>query len=109
MNNEDCAWYHIPGYNGYDINKNTMKIRSFKNYKKDPYHIMTVDKYGKVTVSNDVKGRTHITPQALYDLTFNSGAKLEPALDGIYMSGRQRMSKEQGYEIQMDFSKYIKK
>lgn len=101
-------WYYIPGYTGYQINRKTGLVRSFKNFKADPYHIMKVDKHGYVTVSNDIKGSVKITPQKLYDLTFNSGVEPELARGGVYMGGRSSMSKDQSKPIGMDFSQFIK-
>ena len=103
-------WYNIPGFNGYQINKQTREIRSFKNFKADPYHIMSIDKNGNVTLSADDGKKVRKSPIYFYDLTFNQGHQLEPAPDiGIYMGGRQRMAKQQSKPIQMDFTKFVTK
>lgn len=103
-------WYFIPGYNGYQINKSTKEVRSFKNYKADPFHMMKEDKNGYVVISNDISGKTRINKNELYDITFNRGEQLYPASStSVYMGGRQQLAKSQKSPVQMDFFKFVKK
>lgn len=108
---ETYVWYRIPGFDGYHINKQTKEIRSFKNFRSNPYHIKALDKRGYVTLYRDTDGaRVSKKPDWFYNLTFNEGHKLDPVEDiGIYMGGRNKMSKQQPAPIQMDFSQFIKK
>ena len=105
------VWFRIPGFDGYHINKQTKQIRSFKNFRADPYHIKAIDKRGYVTLYKDSDGsRVSKRPEYFYDLTFNQGYELDPVEDlGIYMGGRNKMSKQQAAPIQMDFMQFVKK
>lgn len=105
------VWYRIPGFDGYQINKQTGEIRSFKNFKSDPYHIKAIDKRGYVTLYRDIDGaRVTRKPEWFYNLTFNEGNPLDPVSNlGVYMGGRNKMSKQQASPIQMDFFQFVKK
>ncbi|MFA6843972.1 MAG: hypothetical protein WCR33_06210 [Bacilli bacterium] len=121
--NDMVEWYHIPGFNGYQINAHTSQVRSFKNHKADPFHLMTVDKNGKISITADTMKRVTIFPRELYDKTFNSGENLIPAMSGeIYLGARGKLNRSQpvnlnmmgptGYsngvkDVTIDFSKYV--
>ena len=45
-------WFYIPGFNGYQINKEGL-VRSMKMMYKNPGHILKKDKSGKYTLTND--------------------------------------------------------
>lgn len=106
----DPEWYRIPQYDGYHINIKTQDIRSFKNFNADPYHIMVLNKNGAVTLYRDDGKRVTRKPEYFYDLTFNSGNNPDPVpTNGVYMGGRQKMSKSQSEPIQMDFTKFMTK
>jgi hypothetical protein len=121
------GWYHIPGFNGYQINYETRQVRSFKNHKADPFHIMAEDKYGNVSITADSMKRTSISPNKLFSITFEQGNKLMPAGESIYLGSRGKLNRSQQVDLNMggqaastaqkpktdyvtgmDFSKFIK-
>lgn len=83
MNNN---WFVIPGFSWYDINRDTLEVRSHKHYKSDAFHIMKV-KNGKVRIVDDYGQSRTMKVQYLYDLTFNSGNKTQIAPDNISRAG----------------------
>lgn len=82
-------WYTIPDFTSYEININDKRIRSLKHYRKDCFHIMKVnERDGTVRIVDDTGKLIRVTPEALYELTFNSGKKLMPREDNaVYKSG----------------------
>ena len=106
----DPIWYRIPDYTGYEINVETMQIRSFKNHKADPYHIMTPNKTGAATLYKDDGNRVTRKPSYFYDITFNGDKPPTPAPTyGIQLGSRRKLSKSQSQPIQMNFTKFITK
>lgn len=88
MNRYTANWYTIPGFTSYEINIRTKDIRSNKHFKKDSHHIMKVYDDGNVRIVNDYGEPTRISPEEAYNLTFNSGHKLNPRGDyDVYKSG----------------------
>ena len=88
MNND--VWFYIPGFNGYQINKEGL-VRSMKMMYKNPGHILKRDKSGKYTLTNDNNERIRISSKELIDITFNSGIDLVPAMENeVYLGGRNR-------------------
>lgn len=115
-------WYRIPGFECYDINKDTKEVRSSKHYKKDKFHIMKV-RYGKVTIVDDYGKPTTISVDDLYDMTFNGKYPIKPVGDYEYwantmtkscrnleanvdiLNGIYNSIEDSGNEFILDFSK----
>jgi len=86
----DKVWFYIPGFNGYQINKEGL-VRSMKMMYKDPGHIMKKDKSGKYILTNDNNERVRVSSEELVNITFNQGNKLVSAMDHeVYLGGRNR-------------------
>lgn len=88
MNND--VWFYIPGFNGYQINKNGI-VRSMKMMYKNPGHILKKDKSGKYTLTNDNNERIRVSPEELINITFNQENKLIPTMENeVYLGGRNK-------------------
>ena len=89
---EMMNWYKIPGYSSYDINYYTREVRSCKHFNSG-FHIMSV-RSGAVRVVDDYGNPRSIKVADLYNLTFNSGNKLEPRGEyEMYCSGMVRANR----------------
>lgn len=81
-------WYTIPGFTSYEINIHNKQVRSNKHYKKDSHHIMKVYGNNTIKIVDDFGKPTRVNVDDLYELTFNSGYKLNPRGDDeVYISG----------------------
>lgn len=90
---EMMNWYKIPGFASYDINYNTMEIRSCKHFNTG-FHIMKVTN-GKVTLVDDKGNPQRILVTDVFNITFNMGNKLEPRGEyDMYCSGMQRINRK---------------
>lgn len=94
MNTNVDSWFHIPGYNGYQINPYRRKIRSMKMMYADPGHILKpYGKYGDtfVLTRNDNK-RVRVKYNELYKDTFEN--RKEPLLKAVenstYLGARNK-------------------
>ena len=95
MNNLDL-WFHIPGFNGYQINPYKKEIRSMKMMFRDPGHILkpksanTIDKTFELTSDNGK--RVRVKYSKLYECTFkNPVFKPQPVdSNSTYLGARQR-------------------
>lgn len=91
-------WFYIPGFNGYQINKEGL-VRSMKMMYKNPGHILKKDKSGKYTLTNDNNERIRITSEELMNITFNKGNNLIPAMENeVYLGGRNRAFTKNPYK-----------
>ena len=96
MNNN--VWFYIPGFNGYQINKEGL-VRSMKMMYKNPGHILKRDKSGKYTLTNDNNERIRISSKELIDITFNREINLVPAMENeVYLGGRNRAFAKNPYK-----------
>lgn len=92
------VWFYIPGFNGYQINKEGL-VRSMKMMYKNPGHILKKDKSGKYTLTNDNNERIRISPEELMNITFNQGNNLIPAMENeVYLGGRNRAFTKNPYK-----------
>lgn len=90
MNN---TWYHIPGFNGYQINKDG-EVRSMKMMYANPGYYLKRRKDGSYELTNDENKRIRIKPEKLLKLTFESGKNLYPVIeDDVYLGGRNKIFK----------------
>lgn len=84
-------WYHIPGYNGYQINKKG-EVRSMKMMWSDPGHLLKRNKYGAYTLTNDQNKRVTVQPKVLLDATFNGvGEPIAVMEHDVYLGGRNKV------------------
>lgn len=89
MNND--VWFYIPGFNGYQINKEGL-VRSMKMMYKNPGHILKKDKSGKYTLTNDNNERVRVSSEELMNITFNQCNDLRPAMQNeVYLGGRNKV------------------
>lgn len=99
-------WYHIPGFNGYQINDNYV-VRSMKMMHANPGHCLK--RYGSkdnpyYKLTNDNNERVNVTLKELVDRTFNSGNNLYPVYsDDVYLGSRNKvftksMKKDRKYD-----------
>jgi len=85
------AWYHIPGFNGYQISESGI-VRSMKNMHKDPGHVLKKDKSGKYILTNSENERVRISPEELIKITFHSGHALNAVMPNtVYLGGRNKV------------------
>lgn len=90
----DYVWYVIPGYCSYEINIETQEVRSNKHFRADSHHIMKVYDDGTVRITDDFGVRRSITPEELYDITFNQGYELKPrAGEDVYCGGMAKVNR----------------
>lgn len=90
---EMMNWYKIPGFSSYDINYNTLEIRSCKHFNTG-FHIMKVTS-GKVNLVDDKGNSQRITVSDVFNRTFNMGYPLEPRGEyDMYCSGMQRINRK---------------
>lgn len=94
-------WYMIPGFRCYEINIDTLDVRSLKHYKSDPFHIMKVDEHsGNVRIVDDYGKPTRISPEELYDITFNRGYELKPrGSEEIWKGGMSKVARNMNGNI----------
>ena len=93
-------WYQIPDFMSYDININTKQVRSHKHpYGNMRYHIMKIYDDGKVRLVDDYGKRKSVTPNWLYDHTFNSGNELVCRDNELWLGGMNRLAKKQTSNI----------
>lgn len=67
---DTLLWYHLEGYNGYELSSNGM-IRSMKHYKKYPCGILIrpISKKGNVyELSNNNNERVRLTIEEIKDI-----------------------------------------
>lgn len=93
MSTEMMNWYKIPGFGSYDINYYDKTVRSCKHFNIG-FHIMK-ETNGKVTIVDDYGNSKRMSVEDLYNLTFNSGVKLEPRGEyDMYCGGMQRVNRK---------------
>lgn len=84
-------WYHIPGYNGYQINRKG-EVRSMKMMWSDPGHLLKRNKYGSYTLTNNQNKRVTVQPKVLLDATFNGvGDPIAVMEHDVYLGGRNKV------------------
>lgn len=87
MTDYTANWYTIPGFTAYEINVHDRRVRSNKHFNKQSHHIMKVYDDDKVRIVDDFGKPKRVTVDDLYELTFNSGHKLNPRGDYYVYKG----------------------
>lgn len=95
-------WYSIPGFLAYEININTMQVRSNKHPNKMTHHIMKVDS-GKVTIVDDYGDPKRMKVIDLFNLTFTPGEDAKPvprATNSVWMGSMSKVNRN--YDSNID-------
>lgn len=101
-------WFIIPGFSFYEININTREVRSNKHYKNDSHHIMKGSKTrgGSTVIVDDYGIPRRVLVDYLYDLTFNSGHKLQFRAD-VWQPTGGMLKFNRNQSVGMDYSKFV--
>lgn len=102
-------WFIIPGFSFYEINIDTKEVRSNKHWKSDSHHIIKASSENsryKFVLTDDYGKKQTKNAEELYELTFNSGHKLQfrPEL-WQSMGGMTKFNRNQ--PVGMNFSQFV--
>ncbi|MDD3121876.1 MAG: hypothetical protein PHC62_00005 [Candidatus Izemoplasmatales bacterium] len=96
---DDGIWYHIPGFNGYQINKEGV-VRSMKMMWANPGHLLKRTSNGNAYVlTNDSNVRKTVRIKTLLDLTFKDQKPIACLDDEVYLGGRNKVFNTKTMEI----------
>ena len=94
------AWFHIPGFNGYQINPHRRQIRSMKMMFKNPGHILKPKSQSKINeldktyeLTADNAKRVKVKYLTLFENTFNN-PDIKPQMvdtNSTYLGARQKV------------------